>query len=93
MSFRKNNIEKIKADLSISTRKNELDDIKDYEQALRIEALEKLTSTVANSSDSNTILINNLIARLTALERQRVKSFNHQKLKNSKKQIWYFCFY
>ena len=68
MSFRKNNIEKIKADLSISTRKNELDDIKDYEQALRIEALEKLTRTVANSSDSNTILINNLIARLTALE-------------------------
>ena len=68
MSFRKNNIEKIKADLSISTRKNELDDIRDYEQALRIEALEKLTSNVANSSDSNTILINNLIARLTALE-------------------------
>ena len=68
MSFRKNNIEKIKADLSISTRKNELDDIKDYEQALRIEALEKLTSNVANSSDANTILINNLIARLTALE-------------------------
>ena len=68
MSFRKNNIEKIKADLSISTRKNELDDIKHYEQALRIEALEKLTSNVANSSDANTILINNLIARLTALE-------------------------
>ena len=68
MSFRKNNIEKIKADLSISTRKNELDDIRDYEQALRIEALEKLTSNVANSSDANTILINNLIARLTALE-------------------------
>jgi hypothetical protein len=68
MSFRKNNIEKIKADLSISTRKNELDDIKDYEQALRIEALEKLTSNVTNSSNSNTILINNLIARLTALE-------------------------
>ena len=68
MSFRKNNIEKIKADLSISTRKNELDDIKDSEQALRIEALEKLTSNVANSSDANTILINNLIARLTALE-------------------------
>ena len=68
MSFRKNNIEKIKADLSISTRKNELDDIKDYEQALRIEALEKLTSNITNSSDSNTILINNLIARLTALE-------------------------
>ena len=68
MSFRKNNIEKIKADLSISTRKNELDDIKDYEQALRIEALEKLTSNVANSSEANTILINNLIARLTALE-------------------------
>ena len=68
MSFRKNNIEKIKADLSISTRKNELDDIRDYEQVLRIEALEKLTSNVANSSDANTILINNLIARLTALE-------------------------
>ena len=68
MSFRKNNNEKIKADLSISTRKNELDDIRDYEQALRIEALEKLTSNVANSSDANTILINNLIARLTALE-------------------------
>ena len=68
MSFRKNNSEKIKADLSISTRKNELDDIKDYEQALRIEALEKLTSNVANSSDANTILINNLITRLTALE-------------------------
>ena len=68
MSFRKNNIEKIKADLSISTRKNELDDIKDYDQALRIEALEKLTHNVANSSDANTIVINNLIARLTALE-------------------------
>ena len=68
MSFRKNNIEKIKTDLQISTRKNELDDIKDYEQALRIEALEKLTSNVINSSNSNTILINNLIARLTALE-------------------------
>ncbi len=68
MSFRKNNIEKIKADLSISTRKNELDDIKDYEQALRIEALEKLTSNVTNSTDLNTIIINDLIARLTALE-------------------------
>ena len=68
MSFRKNNIEKIKADLSISTRKNEIDEIKDHDQALRIEALEKLTSNVANSSDANTILINNLIARLTALE-------------------------
>ena len=68
MSFRKNNIEKIKTDLSISTRKNELDDIKDHDQALRIEALEKLTSNVTNSTDSNTILINNLIARLTALE-------------------------
>ena len=68
MSFRKNNIEKIKTDLQISTRKNELDDIKDQEQALRIEALEKLTSSINNSSDSNTILINNLIARLTALE-------------------------
>ena len=68
MSFRKNNIEKIKTDLQISTRKNELDDIKDQEQALRIEALEKLTSSVNNSSDSNTILINDLIARLTALE-------------------------
>ena len=68
MSFRKNNIEKIKADLSISTRKNELDDIKDYEQALRIEALEKLTNSVNNSSNTNTILINDLIARLSALE-------------------------
>jgi len=68
MSFRKNNIEKIKTDLQISTRKNELDDIKDYEQALRIESLEKLTSNVTNITDSNTILINNLIARLTALE-------------------------
>ena len=68
MSFRKNNIEKIKTDLQISTRKNELDDIKDQEQALRIEALEKLTSSINNSSDSNTILINDLIARLTALE-------------------------
>ena len=68
MSFRKNNIEKIKADLSISTRKNELDDIKDYEQALRIEALEKLTNSVNNSSNTNTIIINDLIARLTALE-------------------------
>ena len=68
MSFRKNNIEKIKTDLQISTRKNELDDIKDYEQALRIESLEKLTSSVTNITDSNTILINNLIARLTALE-------------------------
>ena len=68
MSFRKNNIEKIKTDLSISTRKNELDDIKDHDQALRIEKLEKLTSNVTNSTDSNTILINNLIARLTALE-------------------------
>ena len=68
MSFRKNNIEKIKAELSISTRKNELDDIKDYEQALRIEALEKLTSNNTNSTDSNSILINDLIARLTVLE-------------------------
>jgi hypothetical protein len=68
MSFRKNNIEKIKADLSISTRKNELDDIKDYEQGLRIEALEKLTNSVNNSSNTNTILINDLIARLSALE-------------------------
>ncbi len=68
MSFRKNNIEKIKTDLQISTRKNELDDIKDQEQALRIEALEKLTSSVNDSSNTNTILINNLIARLTALE-------------------------
>jgi hypothetical protein len=70
MSFRKNNIEKIKADLSnsISTRKNELDDIKDYEQALRIEALEKLISSVNNSSNTNTILSNDLIARLSALE-------------------------
>lgn len=68
MSFRKNNIKKIESDLYTSTRKNQLDDIKDNDQALRIEALEKLTSNVANSSDSNTILINNLIARLTALE-------------------------
>ena len=58
MSFRKNNIEKIKTDLQISTRKNELDDIKDQEQALRIEALEKLTSSVNNSSNTNTTLIN-----------------------------------
>ena len=68
MSFRKNNIEKIKSDLQISTRKNELDDIKDQEQALRIEALEKLTSSINNSSNTNTTLINNLISRLTALE-------------------------
>ena len=68
MSFRKNNIKKIESDLYTSTRKNQLDDIKDNDQALRIEALEKLTSNVTNSSDSNTILINNLILRLTALE-------------------------
>ena len=68
MSFRKNNIKKIESDLYTSTRKNQLDDIKDNDQALRIEALEKLTSNITNSSDSNTILINNLIARLTALE-------------------------
>ena len=68
MSFRKNNIKKIESDLYTSTRKNQLDDIKDNDQALRIEALEKLTSNITNSSDSNTILINDLIARLTALE-------------------------
>ena len=68
MSFRKNNIKKIESDLYTSTRKNQLDDIKDNDQALRLEVLEKLTSNIANSSDSNTILINDLIALLTALE-------------------------
>ena len=68
MSFRKNNIKKIESDLYTSTRKNQLDDIKDNDQALRIEALEKLTSNVTNSSETNTILINDLIARLSALE-------------------------
>ena len=68
MSFRKNNIKKIESDIYTSTGKNQLDDIKDNDQALRIEALEKLTSNITNSSNSNTILINDLIARLTALE-------------------------
>ena len=39
MSFRKNNIKKIESDVNISTRKNQLDDIKDDNQETRIQIL------------------------------------------------------
>ena len=63
MSFRKNNIKKIESDVNISTRKNQLDDIKDDNQEARIQILEKVTNSLLN-----TAIIDDLISRLTALE-------------------------
>ena len=63
MSFRKNNIKKIESDVNISTRKNQLDDIKDDNQETRIQILEKVTNSLLN-----TAIIDDLISRLTALE-------------------------
>ena len=63
MSFRKNNIKKIESDVNISTRKNQLDDIKDDDQETRIQILEKVTNSLLN-----TAIIDDLISRLTALE-------------------------
>ncbi len=63
MSFRKNNIKKIESDVNISTRKNQLDDIKDDNQEARIQILEKLTNSLLN-----TAIIDDLISRITALE-------------------------
>jgi hypothetical protein len=63
MSFRKNNIKKIESDVNISTRKNQLDDIKDDNQETRIQILEKITNSLVN-----TAIIDDLISRITALE-------------------------
>ena len=63
MSFRKNNIKKIESDVNISTRKNQLDDIKDDNQEARIQILEKVTNSLLN-----TTIIDDLIRRITALE-------------------------
>ena len=63
MSFRKNNIKKIESDVNISTRKNQLDDIKDDDQETRIQILEKVTNSLLN-----TAIIDDLIRRITALE-------------------------
>ena len=63
MSFRKNNIKKIESDVNISTRQNQLDDIKDDDQETRIQILEKVTNSLLN-----TAIIDDLISRLTALE-------------------------
>ena len=63
MSFRKNNIKKIESDVNISTRKNQLDDIKDDNQEARIQILEKVTNSLLN-----TAIIDDLISRITALE-------------------------
>ena len=65
MSFRKNNIKKIESDVNISTRKNQLDDIKDDNQLqeTRIHILEKVTNSLLN-----TAIIDDLISRITALE-------------------------
>jgi len=45
MSFRKNTLHQIKEDLTIATRKNKQDDIKDADQENRIHALETLLSS------------------------------------------------
>ena len=63
MSFRKNNIKKIESDVNISTRKNQLDDIKDDNQEARIQILEKVTNSLLN-----TAIIDDLISRIMALE-------------------------
>ena len=60
MSFRKNNIKKIENDVNISSRKNQIDDIKDDNQEMKIQILEKLTSSLQNTT------IDDLISRLTA---------------------------
>ena len=75
MSFRKNTIHQIKEDVSIATRKNQQDDIKDANQELRIQILEQLLSTYVSSNIQYTNEINNLKTRLSLIESRYNSTF------------------
>jgi hypothetical protein len=75
MSFRKNTLHQIKEDLTIATRKNKQDDIKDADQENRIQALETLLSsfTITNTTQADEIA--DLKLRLSNLESRYNSTF------------------
>jgi hypothetical protein len=75
MSFRKNTLHQIKEDLTIATRKNKQDDIKDADQENRIQALETLLSsfTIINTTQADEIA--DLKLRLSKLESRYNSTF------------------
>jgi hypothetical protein len=75
MSFRKNTLHQIKEDLTIATRKNKRDDIKDADQENRIQALETLLSsfTITNTTQADEIA--DLKLRLSKLESRYNSTF------------------
>ena len=75
MSFRKNTIHQIKEDLTVATRKNKQDDIKDADQENRIQALEQLLINYSNSNIQYTNEINDLKTRLSKLESRYNSTF------------------
>ena len=74
MSFRKNTLHQIKEDLTIATRKNKQDDIKDADEN-RIQALETLLSsfTITNTTQADEIA--DLKLRLSKLESRYNSTF------------------
>ena len=75
MSFRKNTIHQIKEDVNTATRKNQQDDIKDWNQETRIQILETLLINYVNSNIQNTNEINDLKTRLSLIESRYNKTF------------------
>ena len=75
LSFRKNTLHQIKEDLTIATRKNKQDDIKDADQENRIQALETLLSsfTITNTTQADEIA--DLKLRLSKLESRYNSTF------------------
>ena len=75
MFFRKNTLHQIKEDLTIATRKNKQDDIKDADQENRIQALETLLSsfTITNTTQADEIA--DLKLRLSKLESRYNSTF------------------
>jgi len=74
MSFRKNTLHQIKEALTIATRKNKQDDIKDADEN-RIQALETLLSsfTITNTTQADEIA--DLKLRLSKLESRYNSTF------------------
>jgi len=75
MSFRKNTLHQIKEDLTIATRKNKQDDIKDADQENRIHALETLLSSFTLTNTTQADEIADLKLRLSNLESRYNSTF------------------